>query len=292
MQLLSSWRESLALFLPHNFKQFIVSIYISIKNAYPLWLRYCWSFIGLLLILLFINQDVDISPISCLFFGIDVIQLLKQPYQLYTLIVYLAWVVAYFTLFLANKSSTITKNWTYFKSYFCRSWIVYVLLWFLVMPYLWEFVWLLRDITALKQGLLEIPGTPWHIAPFDIIYTLIFIIITAVSPLYILFLLDSDTSIKNAIKSLGRSIKMTLYNLPFCILMAALLFGIFLIISLPVMIIFSGLYDQTHNKLWYYTGILSSHLIMLFIFLPLLVAAATVFYTHLIQKHHNKTQKI
>jgi hypothetical protein len=277
MQLLVSWKKSLALFLPHNFKQFIGNVCNVIKKAYPLWLRYWWIFIAPLFILLCINPNFDIGSYACLFFGIDIP---LHVNQLQTLLVYVLWLQFYFALFLASRPSSAPKDWMYFKSYFCHRWYGYVLLWFFAMPYLWKLISLLGNVTSFKQIVLEIPGTPWQIAPFDIITILSLIIITATFQFYILFLLDSDASVMQSCKLLWRSLKMTLYNLPFCILMAGLLFGIQLLLTLPIIILFEFLYTQTHNHLWYSAAILSSHLLMLFIFLPLLVSIASVFYAN------------
>ncbi len=231
-------RVASSLCLPRNLKKIIASTWLLLQEAYPIWLKYCFILIGLLLILLYIDFNI-----SCLFFGVDLLELLTHPY---TLLACLAWLQTYFTLFLAFRPSKTPKNWHYFKHYLFHRWNAYVLLWFLVIPYLWKLVWLLKS-TILAHGMLLIPGTPWHIAPYDVITQLILIILTVTSQFYILFLLDSDASVTDVIKSLKSAFKMALYNLPFCMLMTALLFSLFMLLFLPRLLLFSWLYDQSNT---------------------------------------------
>jgi hypothetical protein len=50
MTLLQSWKDSLSIFKPHNFKQFLVATFESIKETYVVWIKYWWWLIALLLV--------------------------------------------------------------------------------------------------------------------------------------------------------------------------------------------------------------------------------------------------
>lgn len=228
-QLLQSWKESLLLFKPINFKPLLSSTVKSVLETYTILFRYFWWLMA-------------IYVVAAYFFPYPV----DSYYRTYPLFVHtknytINWIVELFFIFivfLAARPSTMRKNYAYFKQY--GGYFIPFLGWGVLLS---SFVVLIRQTGANFSGpfgiligavFYSINGAIaglvfiWLLLGEFLEYIDIFIFVDLIIaglmtiwlfPLmifFVLFLLDAHVHPKFFVLSAIRALKMTWYNYPFC----------------------------------------------------------------------------
>ncbi len=183
MQLLQSWKDSLAIFVPKNFKLFFLVTLKAIVETFSALFRYCWAPI-LIFLVITVRRD-PIGPFSLS----DFLWASGFPFLL---------------IFLAARSSVLRKGYRYFSSYW----------------YYWVYVVLFRFLQGLiALALAYYFGNSFLFSRLLIILGVIFLYVPDIlAAFFMLFLLDSDGSPKSAVASIWRAIKMFAYNFPAALL--------------------------------------------------------------------------
>jgi len=234
MQLLASWRSSLAILLPNNFKNYVLISLRSIGRTYCAWFAHWWFLIGL-----YVATELYIwccyMPMSG-FFGSYYVDIALSVVR------FLAIASVHMTLYLSVRPSTGLKNYTYYFG-FARHFI-FAAIWFFLLT--------------------QIDAYIFHTFHGSILY-LYFAIIPLISMFFVLFLLDSDASLLSVLKSCIRSIKMFVYNLPFCLFLSffvgLLLVGIAPAVHFVIQSV-GGLFTYDLDLLAYLSGLLDDLLIV------------------------------
>ncbi len=203
---LRSWKESISLFAPKQFKLFSLVTIKSIFESYKyIILHFGWLFA--------ITALLDLSYSQfCLYLNY------------LCLLPLIGWFVTIFGMYLIIRPSIKRKGWSYYKD----NWLKFIyFMFFSIIAYSIplamlsaanKIVYLTQNIHTLFYFLL----LPVLLIP--ILVTFLMppnLIVLYVSPLLtflILFILDGDGSIKNVLQSVVRALKMMIYNYPFCIL--------------------------------------------------------------------------
>lgn len=246
MRLLRSWRDSLLLLAPQNFKLFALVTLKSTFETYKVMMRAVWYF-WMLPVIIVIQQ---------LYLGKEAFEArfltpLSVPYYIMVGALYVgfaAWVTITFCL--ATRPSIGQKNRLYFDNH--RRFIlplacIAIALWLLGF-------WLSRFFNSvhyeLTSALALVPALVVFMLP-DFVPLLTF---------FILFFLDSDGSIKELWTAAVRAVKMTVYNLPLLLILMT-------IITVPVLMLF------TYGTLHQWSGYMNLGMLLLYIFLlkPLLI---------------------
>lgn len=194
MYLLRSWKDSLSLFLPSNFKLFFLVTVKCIVQVYKDLFKYFWWLI----------LAVGIIDFWWLSFAIRTADYFIIHYGMYTLSIVIAnsistillgiWLLYYFVIYLTARPSLKPKGYEYYREY--GIYFIYFIL--------------LSVIAGAMRHMSKVFSSGFH--TFDlVIYLSPFLTFT------ILFLLDSDGRFSSACKSIWRGFKMWWYNLPFCI---------------------------------------------------------------------------
>jgi len=236
MQLLQSWKESLLIFEPSNFKLFLIVTVKLIWETYKILFKYFW------LVIMFYILSLRFQRGTGLVFSVKIALN----------------IVIIFAIFLTVRLSVSIKNLAYFNEKFRNYFIPFMLglscfvcFWFLLLLF---DSWIASLIWDLNLSL-----------------TLGFFVLLPVAVFFFLFLLDSDGRIQFLVSSLIRAIKMTLYNYPFCFIVYGIIFVLsfllryrmpgvdfdaLMILSLPIPIcVFSNLYiKQVHEHFDLYFG--------------------------------------
>jgi len=197
MYLLQSWKESLTIFIPKNFKLFLLVTLKSLLETTKTFFRYFWWLIVLelggppLLNMLGVFTKMPSGDVA------NIVAFLTVFAQTITL----------FCLYLIARPSVAKKDYAYFKHY-----SYYVAIVFFIAFVCSLVVQMSLLYARVLLGSLLVP--------------LLFLVMlpSALGAFFLLFWFDSDGTIKNLFYSFVRSIKMVLYNYPFC-LIASLLFG-------------------------------------------------------------------
>ena len=201
-----SWKESISLFTPKNAKLFFLITLKSIMESYKLIVLHLGWLFALTAIL-----DLSYSRFC-------------HKLSYFCLIPLFGWFATIFGMYLIIRPSIKRKSWDYYKD----NWLKFIFfIFFSIIAYSIPIAMLLigNKIVFLTQNIhtifyilflpvLLIPILVTFLMPPDLI-------ILYVSPLLtflILFILDSDGSIKSIMKSMIRALKMMIYNYPFCIL--------------------------------------------------------------------------
>lgn len=223
MQLLQSWKESLLIFKPSYFKLFFLVTVKSTWETYKLLFRYFWWLLLSIVLLDFIKRMVEISYVTSK--ATEVLLF----YYLLNILFFICELIFFYVTILITRSSVEQKKWLYFGRYLFSWYSLFFSLLFL-------FYFILHRVDFLIRGwkgslVLDFLGS--NIFVFLIFFTL--------------FFLDSaPPSLKTVAVSIGRAIKMIIYNYPFffVIYVFALLIGFFLLILLifflTVIIILKG----------------------------------------------------
>ena len=205
MQLFQSWKESLLIFKPQNFKLFLLVTLKAIADTYRVWLKYWgWLFI-----------------VNIVFVGISQIGGQAQPY-VQVIADYIESTIL-FMLFLIVRPSLRPKNYAYFMSYKSSMYFIYVGAVAVATIFVWLATWTLFNHLLLLFIPKWIALNTWFVYGMFLAYLFSF---------YTLFLLDGDCTTQNALASFIRSGKMIGYNLPF-IMPSFIFFIILLLIIRP-----------------------------------------------------------
>ena len=187
MRLVPAWKNALALFYPSSFKLFILITIQSIIEAYKIIIHYWWWLLVLTGGTLFWWNNT------------------KFFFFLFATLYYLL----IFAFSLATRPSVARKNIAYFRSYFI-----------LFFPTMAGFL----SIKLLGALLIEIIGI--KMGQRQSIYLLIKSFSYATQVFFIFFFLDSDHTGEQLLQSLLRSVKMTIYNYPVCLIFGVIILGL------------------------------------------------------------------
>ncbi len=248
MQLFQMWRDSLKVFIPHNFKLFsLVSINAAVKT-YVIWLGFFWP----LFIVSLLSDALFIFP-----FSIGPVQL-----SVSALVSIASKFLLFITLFLSLRPSIKRKTYAYFSDYLPHITVLVIL--FFTKNFL------LHAFFGIEARSADLFATSLFAPFFSIPMTV-----------FMLFYLDTRGSFKDLFMSGFRSLKMLWFSLPFYFILACaasiaysiLLFTIgmtffpFMAFFRMLPIGFSGL------LLWSF----AKHIFILFAVIP--IAFASSFYT-------------
>lgn len=193
MNLLPAWRDSLTLFKPKNFKLFFLVTLKTMVDTFKVWIKYFWwlpviEFVMPRFFLGFSNPWLSVAA---------------------SILMSILWSVS---ILLAARPSVALKNCSYFRSY------------------IWRIIYIAPVAVAMDLGKEYLMGTffyPYIGQPSSLTAAVfVAIIITGIINWsiriyvinYALFVLDTDASIKQALKSLLYALKMLTYNYPFYII--------------------------------------------------------------------------
>lgn len=252
MRLLRSWRDSLLLLAPQNFKLFALVTLKSTFETYKALTRVWYIFLFPVIIL-----------IQRLYFGREAFEArfmapLSVPSYIMTGVLYVGfavWVTVAFCL--ATRASIGQKTSHYFDKY-----KRFILVLALVAIVLWQFsFWWNRFFASYYYELTAARALVPALAALvlsDFVPLLIF---------FILFYLDSDGSIKQLWIAAVRAVKMTVYNLP-------LLLVLMTVIALPVLMLIK--YATSHQ----WSGYMNTGAFLLYVLIlkPLLINLWTNIY--------------
>ena len=210
MTLFQSWKESLVIFLPASLKLFLLVTLKSLLEAYKTFFMYFWPLAGVYLFV-----DTIIGPFGMplwLGFGCSVfVSTFMQKLGF-----------LHIPLYLSIRTSVLQKNYRYFVGY--GRYILYGIVWLIFF-------------TVSKGILAGYIGEGYT-------YQFYRIFMSATSMFFILFLLDSDGTISSVLKSVGRAVSMTVYNLPFVLIAWAALKVGFLAFCFTLRLLPIGLLKQ------------------------------------------------
>lgn len=210
--LLQSWKDSLRIFLPVNFKLFFL---VTLKTIIQVYKKLFTHFWWLLVVTAISDYAYARYAPQAFWYGLGLLFL---------------WLMLLFCMYLVIRPSIKKKGFEYYIQY--GKHFIYFLffsLFIFIIPNIYiAFANRIAFLVAHLSRALYILMLPFLLFPIFITFfiTLDFLF-TYVSPLLtftILFLLDSDGSFKNAFRSLKRACKMVCYNYPFCFIFFAFFF--------------------------------------------------------------------
>ncbi|TET06551.1 hypothetical protein E3J79_01805 [Candidatus Dependentiae bacterium] len=240
MYLLQSWKESLLIFKPTNFKLFFLVTVKSIWETYKILFRYFWWLILVLLTVPFHRTALGL------------------------LIMYMGPLLFTYIVVLIVRSSVSLKNWGYFGKYILSYYII---------PFL---VIVLAFFSYYSRILFNRPSGLTPFISFSQIITFVFsvpiqyilsdlsrfnqvelsiffqLLISPFVVLFTLFYLDSDKGFRSIMLSLIRSIKMIIFNYPAYFIMYSV---IFLFLNLFWNILFKYLFVELAWNICFYSTI-------------------------------------
>lgn len=254
MRLLRSWRDSLLLLAPQNFKLFALVTLKSTFDTYKVLARAVWYFWMLPIIILFQQLYWGKEAFTAQFKAP-----LSMPMYLFIGVLYIGFAVWMTVAYcLSTRPSIGQKNRVYFERHGR-----FILILALVAILLWQFnFWRNRFFPfyyyELTSALALIPALTAFVLP-DFVPLLTF---------FILFFLDSDGSVKQLWNAVVRAVKMTVYNLP-------LLLVLMMVITLPMLML--AKYATSYQWSGYAWNI-GAPLFYMFLLKPLLVNIWTNIY--------------
>ncbi|MFI5332968.1 MAG: hypothetical protein ACHQVS_02600 [Candidatus Babeliales bacterium] len=246
MQLLVSWKNSLSLFKPSNFKVFLSDVLKSLKQTYPVWFKYWWWVMGLYLV------------------GVATIPFFKQKWLMSFILDGSSWMtvpqielgvlslILFVTAFLSARSSSETKNYWYFLSY------------------AWKFLFIDMVLSVVGRLFMLIESHLYGVGimtGFAITIPLVICLIF-LNLFFILFELDSTSYM--LIKPFFYSARMVIYNLPFCIVTGFALLGLF---QLTDVIVVGSIRCIGHEDIAYCAEAFTQIL-----FVPIIACVVTIYY--------------
>ncbi len=198
MQLLQSWKESLAIFAPKNFKLFFLVTLKAILDTFSSLVRYCWAPILLFFVFAFFYaQKMQALTTLAAVSGPNALLAFRGVLLSWNLFFLFFMSLLFMLIFLAARPSVLRKGYWYFVSYWY--YLVYVILF---LPMLVVLISGPLSLVSLSPvGALFLQGVAGFLQ-------------IILASFFILFLLDSDGSPKAAFLSLWRAIKMLIYNIP------------------------------------------------------------------------------
>ncbi len=294
MQLLASWRDSLTLFKPANFKLFGLVTLKKLLETYKVWLKYCWWLIVLFVGLQVWGQRMYVAASMFMAMGpFDIAAGISvgnaNSITLLGLINYFTLFFVIILVFLAVRPSMGLKNSYYFIGYV--RYMVFLMPWFILLPVIWKglahILVLLHTLGVSKylpSYIHFIWGLFWVCFYFVCMYT--------ITTFFIQFFFDTNGSLVNLFRSLWRGIQMAFYNLPALLIFGLIMLGlyvVFMTLAWPLML----LGDLIMNKVfavqpmayWHDIQKVVQSIIDILIFLPFVVCTATTFY---VKKLHDQ----
>lgn len=209
MKLLQTWQDSLLLFKPKSFNLFLLVTLKSIRETYFLLVKKWW---WLIMITFFFDA---------LFFSVQTVTFFNSFGRSFL------WAPLVFIIFLLVRPSVTLKTYTYCMRYQWQLLFFFILIFFL---YVWLFImqWLTgygyiiaQVMNYISYALFLLPlycaGILLYLSPFVIFF--------------LLFILDSDKTIRSFLFSGVRALKMVLYNYPFCFVTFTVLLSLFLMVK-------------------------------------------------------------
>lgn len=238
MYLLQSWKESLLIFKPANFKLFLLVTVRSIWETYKILFRYFWWLIAVLLTVPFHRT------VLCL------------------LILFLGSLLFVYIVILTVRSSVSLKNWGYFKKYILSYYIIPFLI--IVPVFFTYYSHVLFNRPGGLTSFISLSQIITFVLPVPIQYILsetirsgqlelsVFfqLLISPFIVLFTLFYLDSDKGFRSIMLSFIRSVKMIIYNYPGYFIIYSI---IFLFLHLFLSILFKYLFVEFAWSVWFYS---------------------------------------
>lgn len=225
MNILHAWKNSLSIFKPTNFKNFLIDTFKAMRETYQVWFTYWWCLIGLYLLggIYIFRPLTNLSTplmISGFFRDIDL-------WYVPALIASSLLVLLYVTLFISAQP-TKHKSYAYFLSYAKHT--VVITVWFFIVSGL--YIGYRSIFGELLDYQKKFGGTFSQFIPALILaLTSCMIILLAFFTLFfIASLLDFNSSTINIHKAFVRALKIVAYNIPFCLMLAALCFATYALI--------------------------------------------------------------
>jgi hypothetical protein len=267
MYLLRSWQESLKLFLPSNFKLFMLTVLKSAVETYGYLMYYFWWLV-LIFALLFIgsmNMDPELLAV--------------MPAEWMGSILGVTGMLLWLVLILIVRPSLREKGPVYFKQSIKKNilgFFAYVVLWSYARFYIGNiFMYLLYQVGLLEQHIAHIPILSdivqfkgmfffWYIS---MLYFWMPLILLPGFLFSVLFFADSEGSLREWLRSLWRAVKMVVYNWPFIFLSLV----VFLLIGIALLMFF---YSLRHAVAEYF----SAASIIFFCLIPFIVTYLKNFY--------------
>lgn len=216
--LLQSWKESLKLFVPKNFKLFALVTLKTMEQTYSLLLSYFWW--------------LPVATIGLLFFVIQ-----SMPFEsamkineILVLVFLFIWTLV---VALCTRPSVGQKNVTYFVHYLYYIPIIMVgdFIFGLIPKFSYSILYLLMEKLSLQQF-------SFAVVVFGLLILLIQNAHLLLSLLFLFFMLDMTLSIKNGRKAFLFACKMFWYNAPVLLIITflgqlifILIWGFFLYVS-------------------------------------------------------------
>jgi hypothetical protein len=205
MYLLQSWKDSLSLFKPKNFKLFALVTLKTIGQTYRLLLKYFWWIALLYVAVHFIN-------ISATVFGIS-LQALATAFLLF---------IWFFVSCLIVRPSISQKNYAYFHAYLAHALSVALGIFVLFIPFM------------ITQELFFLDFSPFPLHNEQLIFLFTFMSQVSLPPLilfFVFFVLDMPLGFKNWYKAQIFAEKMLIYNAPALVILGIVLFGSYTIVE-------------------------------------------------------------
>lgn len=233
MFLLRSWQESLKLFLPSNFKLFMLTVLKSAVETYGYLVYYFWWLILIFAVFFIGSMNVDTELLAFM------------PAEWMGSILWITGVLLWLVLILIVRPSLREKGPTYFKYAIKKNilgFFAYIFLWSHARFYIGNmFMFLLHQMGLLEQRVAYIPVLTdilqfkgmflfWYIS---MLYFWMPLILLPAFLFSTLFFADSEGSIGEWFRSVWRAVKMVLYNWPFCFLSLV----VFLCTSIAILMI-------------------------------------------------------
>lgn len=203
MGLLHSWRDSLLLLTPHNFKLFALATFKSIIETYKVLARvwYLWL-LPVIVPMVLVASGLYYVSLGSTFFE----SLLFHMFGLFLLTI-CVWMSVLCCL--ATRPSNEQKNLNYFKDH-----VRFFLLLAFAVILLWQFDFWLHWLKIFSRSYTHESASLFR--------ALEFLLLADFMPLwifFILFFLDSDGGIKQLLFAAVRAVQMTVYNLPLLIVL-------------------------------------------------------------------------
>jgi len=237
MQLLQSWKESLSIFKPANFKLFLMVTAKCVWETFKiLFGRFWW------LVILFLLGTVAIFS---LFFVVSLFIAMSAhggPPMTTGENIFLKFLTfvgsifpssLIFTIFLIVRSSVKMKNWSYLKTYLFSLYFIYVYLFLYLIYFLCSYtINAFIFLSPIANVFVHLSNLPSYVF-FTFLLNVFSLLYSSLIVFTILFFLDSASANPYTfLVSFLRALKMTIYNFPFCLI-------VYLLIDV---ILFSALY--------------------------------------------------
>lgn len=212
MYVLHAWKSSLAIFIPSNFKLFLLVTLKKIMSTFKSYLKYGWPFIlmysfvaGVGILFSFNNSEVLDTIRQGLWYWLIVVSLL---------IGWMSFIICSFLVAIFARPSVDQKNCAYMRSFARRYFLGYLLL-----------NLLFNCLFLIMNSLLSIKyhGTETMHFSFDVIRYFLIKVWYIINLIGILFYLDLGGGFFSIFKSVWFAVKMAFYNLPFVVIIAGLL---------------------------------------------------------------------